>query len=196
VPHLVTRRALALAAAVVLLAAAPPHLAARPVEVAIATTDGTIVVRLDPAHAPITTKNFLHYVDAHTYDGTSFYRTVSKTNEPQSNIEVIQGGLNPQTTNPMIAPIKLEPTNATGLHNVDGVISMARTADPNSATTEFFICIGDNRFLDAGGPLGPGYAAFGKVVRGMDVVRRIQRSHANGETLDPAVKILKISRVR
>ncbi len=179
-----------------LLAAAPPPSAARPVEVAIRTTDGTIVVRLDPAHAPLTTKNFLHYVDAGTYDGTSFYRTVAKANEPQSKIEVIQGGLNPQTQNPMIAPIKLEPTSRTGLHNTDGEISMARTNDPDSASTEFFICIGDNRFLDAGGPLGPGYAAFGKVVRGMDVVRRIQRSHANGETLDPPVKILKISRVR
>ncbi len=186
---------LALAACGLLLAAAP-HPAARPVEVAIRTTDGTIVVRLDPAHAPLTTKNFLHYVDAGTYDGTAFYRTVAKANEPQSKIEVIQGGLNPQTTNPMIQPIALEPTSRTGLHNVDGEISMARTTDPNSATTEFFICIGDNRFLDAGGPLGPGYAAFGKVVRGMDVVRRIQRSHANGETLDPPVKILRISRVR
>jgi len=197
-PHLVTAplRALALAASVALVAAAPAHPASRPVDVAIKTTDGTIVVRLDAAHAPLTTKNFLHYVDTRAYDGTSFYRTVSKANEPQSRIEVIQGGLNPATTNPMIKPIPLEPTSKTGLHNVEGAIAMARTADPNSATTEFYICIGDDRFLDAGGPLDPGYAAFGRVIRGMDVVRKIQRSHATGETLDPPVKILSISRVR
>ncbi|HZO94382.1 MAG TPA: peptidylprolyl isomerase [Candidatus Baltobacteraceae bacterium] len=191
-------RALALAAAVLLLAAAPRATLHRvaPVNVAIRTADGTIVVRLDPAHAPVTTRNFLHYVDTRAYDGATFYRTVSKANEPQSQIQVIQGGLNQQAPNPMIRPIVLEPTSVTGLHNVDGAISMARTSDPNSATTEFFICIGDNRFLDAGGPLGPGYAAFGKVVSGMDVVRKILRSHANGESLDPPVKILSISRVR
>jgi peptidyl-prolyl cis-trans isomerase A (cyclophilin A) len=182
---------------VVLLAtaAAAPR-SAPTTDVAIRTSDGTIVVRLDAAHAPGTVKNFLHYVDTHAYDNRTFYRTVSKANEPQSKIEVIQGGLNPQAANPMIAPIPLEPTSKTGLHNTDGVISMARTSDPNSATTEFFICVGDNRFLDAGGPLGPGYAAFGKVVRGMDVVRKIQRAHANGESLAPPVKIISITRTR
>jgi peptidyl-prolyl cis-trans isomerase A (cyclophilin A) len=175
--------------------AAVPH-GAPATDVTIRTSEGTIVVRLDAAHAPGTVKNFLHYVDAHSYDNATFYRTVSKANEPQSKIEVIQGGLNPQAANPMIAPIPLEPTNKTGLHNTDGVISMARTSDPNSATTEFFICIGDNRFLDAGGPLGPGYAAFGKVVRGMDVVRKIQHAHANGESLTPPVRIISIARAR
>jgi peptidyl-prolyl cis-trans isomerase A (cyclophilin A) len=187
---------LAFALSVLLLAAAPPARGARPVDVAIRTTDGTIVVRLEPARAPITVANFLHYVDARTYDGASFYRTVAKANEPNARIEVIQGGLNPAQPDPMIRPIALEPTSRTGLHNDDGAISMARTSDPNSGSTEFFICIGDDRFLDAGGPLGPGYAAFGKVVRGMDVVRRIQHAHANGETLDPPVKILSITRVR
>ncbi|HEX3550680.1 MAG TPA: peptidylprolyl isomerase, partial [Candidatus Elarobacter sp.] len=131
-------------------AAAAAH-AASPgtTEVAIKTTDGTIVVRLDGARAPITVKNFLHYVGAHAYDGTTFYRTVRKATEPQARIEVIQGGLNPQTESPPSAKIPLEPTSKTGLHNVDGTIAMARTADPNSATTEFFIDIGDDRFLDA-----------------------------------------------
>ena len=73
---------------------------------------------------------------------------------------------------------------------------MARTSDPNSASTEFFICIGDNRFLDAGGPLGPGYAAFGNVVRGMDVVRKIQRAHASGDSLMPPIRIVSIARAR
>ena len=175
---------------------AAPRSAPGTTDVAIRTPDGTIVVRLDGAHAPGTVKNFLHYVDAHTYDNTTFYRTVSRAREPQSKIEVIQGGLNPQTANPMIAPIPLEPTSKTHLHNTDGVISMARTSDPNSATTEFFICIGDNRFLDAGGPLGPGYAAFGKVVRGMDVVRKIERANANGESLTPPIRIVSITRSR
>jgi peptidyl-prolyl cis-trans isomerase A (cyclophilin A) len=169
---------------------------AAPVDVAIQTSAGTIVVRLDPARAPITVKNFLHYVDAGTYNGTTIYRTVRRASEPQSKIEVIQGGLNPQTANPMIQPIPLEPTSKTGLHNTDGVIAMARTADPNSASTEFFIDIGDDRFLDAGGPLGPGYAAFGKVIRGMDVVHKIHRAPAQGESLTPPIKIVKVSRVR
>ena len=167
-----------------------------PVDVAIATSAGTIVVRLDTAHAPLTAQNFLHYVDLATYNGTSFYRTVRRASEPQSKIEVIQGGLNPQTANPMIHPIPLEPTGKTGLHNVDGAISMARTADPNSASTEFFICIGDNRFLDGGGPTGAGYAAFGRVVRGADVVRRIQRSPAKGQSLEPPIRILSMKRLR
>ncbi|MDQ6941799.1 MAG: peptidylprolyl isomerase [Candidatus Eremiobacteraeota bacterium] len=167
-----------------------------PVDVAIQTSLGTIVVRLDAARAPGTTANFLHYVDAGTYNGTAFYRTVSTANEPASKIEVIQGGLNPQAPNPMIRPIPLESTSKTGLHNTDGAISMARTSDPNSGSTEFFLCIGDNRFLDAGGPTGPGYAAFGKVIRGADIVRKIQRSHANGEMLAPPVRIVKMTRVR
>jgi peptidyl-prolyl cis-trans isomerase A (cyclophilin A) len=185
-----------LAAAVALTASA---VSARPpatVDIAIQTTVGTIVVRLDPARAPNTTKNFLHYVDAGTYNGATFYRSVSKAREPQSNIEVIQGGLNPQQSDPMIRPIPLEPTSKTGLHNVDGTIAMARTSDPNSATTEFFIDIGNDAFLDSGGPTGPGYAAFGKVIRGMDVVRKIQAANATGEMLSPPIRIVKAARLR
>ncbi len=189
-------RALAMAGSLVALSAlgataAPP----RTVDVAIKTTAGTIVVRLDAARAPVTARNFLHYVDVRAYDGTSFYRTVRRTTEPQSRIEVIQGGLNPQRDNPMIAKIPLEPTSRTGLRNVDGTIAMARTSDPNSATTEFFIDIGDDRFLDAGGPLGPGYAAFGRVIRGMDVVHRIHQAPASGESLTPPVKIVSVRRL-
>jgi peptidyl-prolyl cis-trans isomerase A (cyclophilin A) len=189
---------LALCAAAMLATAVPAAAASRaaPVDVAIQTSAGTIVVRLDAARAPGTAANFLHYVDAGTYNGSTFYRTVSKANEPSSRIEVIQGGLNPQAPNPMIRPIPLESTTKTGLHNTDGAISMARTSDPNSGTTEFFLCIGDNRFLDAGGPTGPGYAAFGKVIRGAGVVRKIQRMHANGEMLAPPIRIVKMTRVR
>ncbi len=187
---------LALCAAAVLAPSVPSNAATRaaaPVDVAIQTSIGTIVVRLDRAHAPGTTANFLHYVDLGAYNGTTFYRTVSRGT---SKIEVIQGGLNPQGPNPMIRQIPLEPTSKTRLHNTDGAISMARTSDPNSGTTEFFICLGDNRYLDAGGPTGPGYAAFGKVVRGADVVRKIQRSPANGELLAPPIRIVKMTHVR
>jgi peptidyl-prolyl cis-trans isomerase A (cyclophilin A) len=185
-------RFLAPAAAALLLAAAPHP---STVDVAIQTTQGTIVVRLDSARAPITTANFLHYVDSKAYDSSSFYRTVSRAHEPQASIQVIQGGLNANAGG-MARPIPLEPTSKTGLHNTDGVISMARTSDPNSATTEFFICVGDDRFLDAGGPTGQGYAAFGKVVRGMDVVHRILADPAAGESLTPPVRIVRITRTK
>jgi peptidyl-prolyl cis-trans isomerase A (cyclophilin A) len=193
------RRFLAKAVLVALAVAAPlsgASAAPSTTDVAIRTSLGTIVVRLEAARAPVTVRNFLHYVDAHAYDGATFYRTVRRATEPQARIEVIQGGLNPQTANPMIRPIELEPTSKTGLHNLDGTIAMARSAEPNSATTEFFIDIGDDRFLDAGGPLGPGYAAFGKVIRGMDVVHRIHTANAGGESLTPPIRILSITRLR
>lgn len=160
--------------------------------VAIRTTAGTIVLRLDARHAPRTTANFLHYVDAHAYDGAQFYRTVRRATEPQSRIEVIQGGMGPQGGSASNRPVAME---TTGLHNVDGAIAMARTADPNSASTEFFIDIGDDRFLDAGGATGAGYAVFGAVVRGMDVVRKIHTAPASGETLTPAIRIVTVTRI-
>ena len=174
------------------LLAAAPAVHPRTVDVAIRTTDGTFVVRLDPAHAPKTVANFLHYVDAGTYNGAKFYRTVRKATEPNSNIEVIQGGLNPQTSNPMIAPVELEPLSRTGLHNDDGALAMARTSDPNSATTEFFVDIGNDRFLDT---TGGGYAVFGKVISGMNVVHKIHEAQASGEMLSPPITILSARRV-
>ena len=167
-------------------------LAAPPVDVAIRTSEGTIVVRLDAAHAPRTVKNFLRYVDAKRYDGTTFYRTVD-TKRERSSIDVIQGGLQEPTPQKAFAPIALEPPARTGLHNTAGTIAMARTADPNSAASEFFINLGDDRFLDA---LGGGYAVFGTVVRGLDVAQRINVAPAQGESLDPAVKIITVRRVR
>ena len=166
---------------------------APPVDVALETSAGTIVVRVDVEHAPRTARNFLHYVDTHAYDGATFYRTVNKRSEPESRIEVIQGGLGPRAA--ALPPITLEPTSGSGLRNTDGALAMARTADPNSATTEFFIDLGDDSFLDAGGPLGPGYAVFGHVVRGMDVVRRIHDAAATGESLSPPINILHAHRV-
>ncbi|MFN2461791.1 MAG: peptidylprolyl isomerase [Candidatus Velthaea sp.] len=163
-------------------------------DIAIRTTAGTIVVRLDVARAPLTARNFLHYVDTNAYQGATFYRVVRRATTPEARFEVVQGGLNPQTARAMVTPIALESTAQTGLHNVDGAIAMARTSDPNSATTEFFIDVGDARYLDAGGPLGPGYAVFGRVVRGMDVVRKIHGAPASGESLAPAIRMLSITR--
>jgi peptidyl-prolyl cis-trans isomerase A (cyclophilin A) len=195
--HASATRRFALAIFAFALSSAPAARAASSsfVDIALRTSDGTIVVRVDTAHAPVTARNFLHYVDAKTYDhGASFYRTVAKMNEPQVPFEVIQGGL--KMPAPEFTPIALEPTSKTTLHNDDGEIAMARTSDPDSATTEFFICVGNARYLDAGGPLGPGYAAFGKVIRGMDVVHRIHNANASGEMLDPPIAILSVKRVR
>lgn len=176
-----------------LLAAAPRGPA--PVNVTIQTSAGTIVVALDVARAPVTAKNFLHLVDTHAYDGASFYRTVVAAPPRPRFIEVIQGGLQDKAAS--LTPIPIEPTTKTGLHNTQGTIAMARTADPNSATSEFFIDVGDDTVLDAQKFRDrAGYAAFGHVVRGYDVVLKIHRAHAEGEALTPPVRIVRVSRLR
>ncbi len=188
----------ALAACAGLLAAAPHGTAPRaagPVDVAIRTSAGTIVVALDPKHAPLTAKNFLHLVDTHAYDGASFYRTVVAAPPRPRFIEVIQGGLQDKAAG--LTPIPIEPTTRTGLHNTQGTIAMARTAEPNSATSEFFIDVGDDTVLDAQKFSDhAGYAAFGRVVKGYDVVLKIHRAPAAGESLTPPVRILRMTRIR
>jgi peptidyl-prolyl cis-trans isomerase A (cyclophilin A) len=154
--------------------------------VKIVTQRGDIVVALDEKHAPQTVANFLRYVDAKFYDGGSFFRAVPGF--------VIQGGNRPRE-NPTDVKLALEPPASTGLRNRDGTISMARTSDPDSATSEFFICDGDQPALD-GSPGNPGYAAFGHVLSGMEVVRVISHMPAQDEQLGAPVKILKIVRVR
>lgn len=169
--------------------------------VVINTTLGDIEVELDPLHAPLTTANFLRYVDAGLYDHGAFHRTVKPDNQPQNKvkIEVIQGGIDPARGEADdFPPIELERTNLTGIRHRDGTISMARDG-PDTATSDFFICIGDQPELDYHGrrnPDGQGFAAFGHVVRGMDVVRRIQQAPAEGQTLTPPVRILTVRRVR
>jgi peptidyl-prolyl cis-trans isomerase A (cyclophilin A) len=163
----------------------------------IETSAGEIRVSLDTAHAPATTANFLRYVDQHFYDDTAFYRTVRADNQPDNavKIDVIPGGLHDEA-GAGYAPIPLEPTSKTGLRHVDGAISMARDG-PDTATSEFFICIGDQPELDFGGrrnPDGQGFAAFGRVTAGMEVVRRIQQSPAREQRLDPPITILRIRR--
>ncbi len=172
--------------------------AARQPEIAIETQAGTIRVRLDPGHAPATVANFLRYVDEHFFDGTSFYRTVTTApdNQPDKaiKIDVIQGGADDKKA--AHGPIALERTSVTGLRHLDGVISMARDG-PDTATAEFFICVGNQPELDFGGkrnPDGQGFAAFGRVVGGMEIVERIHAAHASAQRLDPAVTIVRVSR--
>jgi peptidyl-prolyl cis-trans isomerase A (cyclophilin A) len=166
--------------------------------VVLETELGTIEVQLEDARAPLTTANFLRYLDGSFYDGGRFHRTVKMDNQPNNKIriEVIQGGPVPERAKQGFPPIPLERTSQTGLSHKDGVISMARDA-PDTATSDFFICIGDQPSLDFGGmrnPDGQGFAAFGHVVQGMDVVRKIQAAPAQGQRLTPPVNILKARR--
>lgn len=167
-----------------LVAAAPA-----PVRVTMRTALGPIVIELYPDKAPISVANFLAHADRHLLDGGSFYRTVGPWNDNNpATISVIQGGLN-RDEGPLPA-IAHETTRATGLRHADGVISMARDA-PGTAGAEFFICIGDNPALDFGGarnPDGQGFAAFGRVVEGMDVVRKIHKARAVSSASDPYLK--------
>ena len=179
-------------------------------KVQIETGVGVIVVELYADKAPVTVANFLRYVDEKRYDNGKFYRVVRMDNQSTSpvKIEVIQGGLQSDSTK-MLPPIPQETTNKTGILHVDGAISMAR-GKPESGASEFFICINDQPELDFGGkrnPDGQGFAAFGKVVKGMEVVRKIQQGQTGqpGPTnafsnpmqlLIKPVMITKVSRVK
>ncbi|BDG09433.1 peptidylprolyl isomerase [Anaeromyxobacter paludicola] len=170
-----------------------------PVRVELDTALGPIELELDPARAPVTAANFLRYVDAGLYDGARFHRTVRRDNQPDAQvlIEVVQAGVAPEREARSFPPIPLERTGKTGLRHRDGTVSMAR-AGPDTATGDFFVCIGDQPELDEGGrrnPDGQGFAAFGRVVRGMEVVRRIQAAPAQGQALTPPVLIRKARRV-
>ncbi len=168
-------------------------------QVEIRTSLGRIVVEVDVDHAPKTAANFLRYVDAKRYDGGRFHRTVTPANQPDKKIkiEVIQAGVNPKFADQDFAPIALERTNVTHLKHRDGTISMARDG-ADTATSDFFICIGDQPELDFGGkrnPDGQGFAAFGHVVKGMDVVRKIQKAPAEDQTLKPPIKIVSLRKM-
>ena len=171
------------------------------VRVLVETELGEFEVELETTRAPKTVANFLRYVDAGHYDGGRFTRTVTLENQVRSDvlIEVIQASVNPEHRREGFGPIVLERTRDTGLRHLDGTISMAR-GGPDSATSSFFICVGDQPSLDFGGDRNDdqqGFAAFGQVVRGMEVVRRIHESPADErEQLTPPIRILRISRVR
>lgn len=162
------------------------------------TERGDIEVEIDTIRAPISGNNFLRYVDGGFFTNGSFYRVVRPDNQPNDSIRigVIQGGQAREKRGQGFPPIELERTSVTGIRHVDGAISMAR-AGVNSATSSFFICIGDQPSLDYGGmrnPDGQGFAAFGRVVRGLDVARRIQGEAANGQNLVAPVVIQSAGR--
>jgi peptidyl-prolyl cis-trans isomerase A (cyclophilin A) len=139
------------------------------VRVRIETSAGNIVLALDARRAPKTTANFLAYVDDGRLEGTRFYRAARRSTNPR--LGFIQGGIGTDARRILPSP-KLEPTNVTGLRHVSGAVSMAHGSNPDSATGNFSIMVGDNPSLDARGA-NRGYAVFGRVVAGMDVVRRI-----------------------
>ena len=175
---------------VLALAAPTPQ---RPVRVVIETEMGAVELEVDAGRAPVTAANFLRYVDGGHYDGGTFFRTVHAENQPNDSIRiaVIQGGRDPDAEAAPFPAIALERTSETGLMHVDGAISMGRTG-PDTATHSFFICIGDQPSLDFGGmrnPDGQGFAAFGRVVEGMDVVRAIHMAPYEAQQLTPPVRI-------
>ena len=142
--------------------------------VTMATSYGEVQIELYPDKAPLSVSNFLQYVDGGYYDGSTFYRSVHYGNDKgKPKIEVIQGGRGDAEA--PFPPIAHESTERTGILHTDGVISMAR-GDVGTASSEFFICIGDQPGLDFGEARNPdeqGFAAFGRVVSGMDVILTI-----------------------
>ena len=168
--------------------------------VKIITDIGIIEMKIFKDEAPITASNFLSLADKGVYQNSSFYRVVRLDNQLNNDvkIEVIQGGLLRDNLIDKFEPILHETTEMTGIKHLDGVISMARM-EPGTASTEFFICVGDQPELDFGGkrnPDGQGFAAFGKVVKGMDIVRKIQAKEDVGQMLMRQVVIKEIVRVK
>jgi len=172
------------------------------VRVNVKTAQGLIVLELYPDKAPITAGNFLRYVDTRRYDGSTFYRASHAPTDP--TIGLVQGGLQNDPAR-ILKPIAHESTLTTGLRHKDGTVSLARRAQ-GTATSDFFICVGDSSYLDAD-PKAPGdnagFAAFGQVVEGMDVVKTILTlptsptaggPEMKGEMLKPPVPILTMRR--
>jgi peptidyl-prolyl cis-trans isomerase A (cyclophilin A) len=167
----------------------------------IKTQAGDIELELYPGKAPITVKAFLTYVDSGFYRNSSFYRVLNDDNQssdaPKS--ELIQGGIWKSNYKKAVSQpgIPHESTRQTHILHTDGVISLARTA-PGTAGTEFFICVGNQPGFDYGGdnnPDGQGYAAFGKVVKGLDIIRNIYSSPENNQSFTPRVPIFDIVRL-
>jgi peptidyl-prolyl cis-trans isomerase A (cyclophilin A) len=167
--------------------------------VVFVTERGEIEIEVDTARAPVSAANFLKYVDGRFYDGGVVNRAVRPDNTVRHDVEiqVIQFQIDPARRKEAFPPIPLERTSATGLTHVNGVVSMARSG-PDTATASFSIVIGDQPEMNAGGkrqPDGQGFAVFGRVIRGMDVVHAIHKSPTGTagpygtETLDPPIKI-------
>jgi len=193
--------------AVAVLAGAAPQQAGprRNPVVVFETAKGVIEMEVDAIRAPATAANFLKYVDGGFYDGGSVNRAVRPDNTVRHDVEiqVIQFQSDAARRREQFPPVVLERTSLTGLKHVDGTISMARSSRPDTATASFSIVIGDQPEMDFGGrrsPDGQGFAAFGRVLRGMDVVKAIQasptgqRGDYGTESLDPPIRILKAYR--
>jgi peptidyl-prolyl cis-trans isomerase A (cyclophilin A) len=166
---------------------------ARPAQVVFETELGRVTVEVDVARAPATATNFLKYVNGGFYDGGRFHRTVRPDTENRTDfpIQVVQAGISPAKAANAFPAIPLERTNATGLKHLDGALSMAR-GGPDSARSDFFVCIGDQPELDFGGKRnadGQGFAVFGRVIAGMDVVKRIQAAPVREKTQNLAPPI-------
>lgn len=165
----------------------------------IQTRSGDIEVELFPANAPKSVAAFLANIDSGYYKNASFYRALNEDNQPTGNAEtaMIQGGIWKTRHGLKIPGIRHESTQQTKLTHTNGTISFAREA-PGTATTEFFICIGDQPGFDYGGinnPDGQGYAAFGRVVKGMELIKQFYILPTNGDLLQPPVDILNIVRL-
>jgi len=191
-----------LAAAAV--AAQQPPLQPGEVLVRLETSVGAIDLAIDTTRAPVTSANFLKYVDGGFYDGGRFHRATRPDNYTpvppnRPMMEVIQAGIDPARRSEGFPPIPLERTSVTGLKHVVGTVSMARSPSADSARSDFFICLDDQPSLDFGGLRfddGQGAAAFGRVVSGMDVVRKIQQQPVEKQALTPPVAITKAARVQ
>ena len=186
-----------------------PATEAAPIEALLKTSVGEIRFELYPEKAPKTVANFLKYVDGGHFEGGSLYRVVRMDNQEHNTvkIEVIQGGLLESGTSTEYDPIPLERTSVTGLTHRDGTLLMARSGT-DAATSEFFIFINDQPSLDFGGkrnPDGQGFAAFGRVIEGMDIVRKTQRmntippnpdelEYTSGQYLETPVRFLSFKR--
>jgi peptidyl-prolyl cis-trans isomerase A (cyclophilin A) len=176
------------------------------VDVLIVTPLGNVSLRVFPARAPVTAGSFLRHVDAGQFSGAAFYRTVRRDNDhTEQPIRVVQGGL--MDLKESFERLDHEPTHVTGLQHVDGAVSAARREIGNATAASFFICVGDQPALDFGGlrsPDGQGYAAFGRVIDGMDVIRRIHalptvtgapHPRLVGQMLTEPVPFLSVARI-
>jgi peptidyl-prolyl cis-trans isomerase A (cyclophilin A) len=165
---------------------------------------GSIHIAVDTKHAPITAANFLKYVDGKFYDGGMFHRATRPDNytpvpPDKPAMEIIQARINPARRAEGFPAIPLERTSVTGLKHLAGTVSMARAPAADTARSDFFICLDDQPSLDFGGKRfddGQGGAAFGRVVKGMDVVRRIQQEPVEKQALTPPATITRMSRVQ
>jgi len=164
----------------------------------IETEVGIIKFQVYPKKAPISVANFLRYVELANFDSANFHRVVRMDNQPNDSIriEVIQGTFTGRGNS--FGPISHETTNNIGLLHKDGAVSMAR-GNPGTASTHFFICINDQPQLDYGGmrnPDGQGFAVFGQVIEGMDIVRTIQIGETDKQSLKKKIQINRISKVK